>query len=78
VTAERREGDADVVIRVDETLFEHICAGRTNATAALLRGAYRVEGDLELVMHFHRVLPAPPIPDEVLTQGATGGDRRDR
>ncbi|HEX7096997.1 MAG TPA: SCP2 sterol-binding domain-containing protein [Acidimicrobiales bacterium] len=61
-TAERCAPDSDAacVVRGDGELFDDIVTGRANAMAALLRGAYSVEGDVGLLMAFQRLLPGPP------------------
>jgi putative sterol carrier protein len=55
-----RAGDADCIVIGDLALFEGILNGRTNAFAALLRGALWVSGDFELLVHIQRLFPAPP------------------
>jgi putative sterol carrier protein len=51
---------ADCIVTADKALFDDIASGRTNAMAALLRGAMRVEGDVQLFVLFQRLLPGPP------------------
>jgi putative sterol carrier protein len=51
---------ADCIVTADKALFDDIASGRTNAMAALLRGAMRVEGDVQLLVLFQRLLPGPP------------------
>jgi putative sterol carrier protein len=51
---------ADCVVTADKALFDGVASGKTNATAALLRGALSVEGDVQLLVHFQRLLPGPP------------------
>jgi ubiquinone biosynthesis protein UbiJ len=67
----RRNRTADCRLRVDAALFDKIAAGDANALAALLRGALVVEGDLELLMRFQRVLPGrhTPRPAAVVAGG---------
>ena len=55
----RRNLRADCVVTADKSLFEGIASGKTNAMAALLRGAMSVEGDVQLLVHFQRLLPGP-------------------
>ena len=42
---------ADCVVSADKALFDGVASGKTNATAALLRGAMNVEGDVQLLEH---------------------------
>jgi putative sterol carrier protein len=56
----RRNVRADCVITADKALFDSIASGRTNAMAAMLRGALGVEGDPQLMVLFQRLLPGPP------------------
>jgi putative sterol carrier protein len=51
---------ADCVVTADKSLFDGIASGKTNAMAALLRGAMGVEGDVQLLVLFQRLLPGPP------------------
>jgi putative sterol carrier protein len=50
---------ADCVITADRALFDRIASGKANATAALLRGAMNVEGDVQLLVPFQRLFPGP-------------------
>jgi putative sterol carrier protein len=50
---------ADCVVSADKALFDGIASGKTNAMAALLRGAMSVEGDIQLLVLFQRLLPGP-------------------
>ena len=47
------------VVRAPRELFERIAAGRTNATAAILRGEVGVEGDLRLLLLFSAAFASP-------------------
>jgi putative sterol carrier protein len=60
VSVSRRNGAADCVVRAEKALFDEIAAGTEDGTAALLRGAMTMNGDLELMVLFRRVFPAPP------------------
>ena len=60
VTISRQNLGADCVVAGDKALFDGIASGRTNALAALLRGAMSVEGDVQLLVLFQRLLPGPP------------------
>ena len=51
---------ADCVVSMDRGLFDGIASGKTNATAAMLRGAMDVEGDVRLLVAFQRLLPGSP------------------
>ena len=56
----RRNLHADCVVSADKALFDGVASGKTNAMAALLRGAMNVEGDVQLLVLFQRLLPGPP------------------
>jgi predicted lipid carrier protein YhbT len=60
IDVSRKGGDADVVVRGDRALFARIASGRENAFAALLRGAFSVEGKPQLMLLFQRLFPSPP------------------
>lgn len=60
VAVSRRSVRADCVLSSDRTVFDEITSGRTNAMAALLRGAIGIEGDVHLLVHFQRLFPGPP------------------
>ena len=51
----QKRSAADAVMHAEKGLFEDILAGRANATAAVLRGALALEGDLSLAMSFQRL-----------------------
>jgi putative sterol carrier protein len=70
-TVSRRNSRADAVVRAERAVFEDIISGRKNAMAAYLRGALQVEGNIELVVHFARLLPGPPR-----TEGSDDGAGR--
>jgi putative sterol carrier protein len=55
----RQNLPADCVVTADKALFDGIASGKTNAMAALLRGAMIVEGDVQLLVLFQRLLPGP-------------------
>ncbi len=59
ITVTRRNVKADCLISGDKTLFERVATGRTNAMAALLRGALDAEGDVQLLVLFQRLFPGP-------------------
>ena len=56
----RQNAAADCVISADRALFDAIASGKTNAVAAMLRGAIGVEGEVPLLVSFQRLLPGPP------------------
>jgi putative sterol carrier protein len=58
-TVSRQNLRADCVVTADKSLFDGITSGKTNAFAALLRGAMGVEGDIELLVLFQRLFPGP-------------------
>lgn len=51
---------ADCVVSADKALFDSIASGKTNAMAALLRGAVSIEGDTQVMVLFQRLFPGPP------------------
>ena len=55
VSVSRKNARADAVIRLPRALLDDIVAGRTNAMAALLRGAILPEGDPALMLRFERI-----------------------
>jgi len=59
VAVSHRNAKADASIRMDRKLFEGMTRGTVNLTAALLRGVLQIEGDLNLIMAFDRLLPGP-------------------
>jgi predicted lipid carrier protein YhbT len=75
VATSRERGEADCVIRADRALFDRIAGGEQNAMAALLRGAVTVEGDLELLRLFQRLVPGPPSSRD--RRSAVGSSRRE-
>jgi predicted lipid carrier protein YhbT len=60
IDVSRRNVRADCVVSADRALFDGVSSGRTNAMAALLRGAMTVQGDVRLLVSFQRLLPGPP------------------
>jgi putative sterol carrier protein len=60
IAVSRHHRRADSVVSADKALFDGIASGRTNAMAALLRGAVSVEGDTRLLVLFQRLYPGPP------------------
>jgi putative sterol carrier protein len=60
ITVSQENGEADAVVTADEALFDRLVSGEQNAMAALLRGAVGVEGRVQLLAQFQRLLPGPP------------------
>ena len=60
VAVSNRNASADAVVRANRAVFDGIASGTKNAQAAFLRGAISVEGNMDLVVQFFRLLPAPP------------------
>jgi putative sterol carrier protein len=60
VAVSHKAGAADCVLRAPKSLFDRIASGRENAMAAVLRGALVVEGNVDLLLAFQRILPGPP------------------
>ncbi len=50
---------ADCVVSADKALFDDIASGKTNALAAMLRGAMSIEGDTQPLVLFQRLFPGP-------------------
>jgi putative sterol carrier protein len=64
VEISRDAGDADSIVRAPRELFDRVVRGEVNAMAALVRGAFVVEGDPTLVVRFQRLFPGPPPGDD--------------
>ena len=60
VVVSHKAGSADCILRAPKQLFDKLASGRENAMAAVLRGALLVEGDIDLLVLFQRLLPSPP------------------
>ena len=60
VAVSHKAGAADCVLRAPKPLFDKLASGRENAMAAVLRGALIVEGNIDLLLAFQRILPSPP------------------
>ena len=60
IAVSRRHARADCVVSADRALFDRIASGEANALAALLREEVNVEGDINLLVLFQRLLPGPP------------------
>jgi putative sterol carrier protein len=59
VSLRRGGGEADATLTVERPLFERIVRGEANAMTAVLRGAARIAGDLDLLMAVQRLFPGP-------------------
>ena len=55
----RRNLRADCVVSADKALFDDIVSGKTNALAAMLRGAMSIEGDTQPLVLFQLLFPGP-------------------
>ena len=60
VAVSHKAGGADCVLRASKSLFDKLASGRENAMAAVLRGGLTVEGNIDLLLAFQRILPSPP------------------
>ena len=60
VTVSHQRGRPECTIRGDKGLFDELAGGRTNAMAAVLRGALVCSGDVELLFAIQRIFPGPP------------------
>jgi putative sterol carrier protein len=60
VSVSKRGARPDATMRAERTVFDGIAEGRVNPTAALLRGALVIEGDLGVATGFARLFPGPP------------------
>jgi hypothetical protein len=60
VKVSHRNAKADAVLHASTELFDRLATGRANATASMLRGVLRVDGNLGLLSALERVLPGPP------------------
>ena len=61
VAVSRQNLRVDCVVSADKALFDDIASGKTNAMAALLRGAISVEGETQLMVLFQRLFPGPRL-----------------
>jgi putative sterol carrier protein len=73
VTVSQENVDADCIIGADRALFERLVYGEENAMAAVLRGALRCSGDVEMLLTIQRIFPGPP--NQRTTVGPRGGSR---
>jgi putative sterol carrier protein len=75
IDVSRSDGDADCVIRSDKPAFDKVASGQTNAMAAYLRGALKLEGEPRLLVRLQRLFPAPIGMPEVSGDRAVGKRR---
>ncbi len=68
--------DCDLVVRTGKALFEGITRGERNATAAMLRGELSVDGNMELLWLFQRLLPAAPAAGDTSQESEDRSARR--
>ena len=68
-------GDADCVLTAEKPAFDLLAGGRTNALAAMLRGALVVEGNPRLLVRLQRLFPAPVGMPEGTSDRAVGRRR---
>jgi putative sterol carrier protein len=73
VTVSQGNADANCIIGADRALFERLINGEENAMAAVLRGALRCSGDVEMLLTIQRIFPGPS--DQRTTVGQQGGSR---
>jgi putative sterol carrier protein len=59
VAVSRQNLRADCVVSADKAVFDDIASGKTNAMAALLRGAISLEGETQLMVLLQRLFPGP-------------------
>ena len=59
VTVSQGNVDADCIIDADRAFFERLVNGEENAMAAVLRGALRCSGDVEMLLTIQRIFPGP-------------------
>jgi ubiquinone biosynthesis protein UbiJ len=70
VAVSRQNRAAECVVRLDRPVFEAIVNRRSNAIAAMLRGTVSIEGDLDLLVLFQRLLsPHPGLGERPPTAG---------
>ena len=72
VSVSHGDSPADCEVRGPTQLLDAIVSGTTNALAAYLRGELTLDGDLELIALFQRLLPAPLRADQRHTGPSVG------
>jgi hypothetical protein len=74
VEVSRGESDADGVLRAERELFDRTVTGEEKLLPATLRGEISMDGSLELLAQFSRLLPGPA--DQVGPRVVGTGRRR--
>ena len=69
VTVARKGGEPDCVLTGDCATFDAVLSGRANAMAALLRGAFAVQGKVILLTALQRLFPGSPGADGLPAAG---------
>jgi putative sterol carrier protein len=62
-----KTGNPDCTVRASKEVFDSVARGELNAMAAVLRGAFAVEGDPRILVRFQRLFPGPPAEASVPT-----------
>ena len=75
LTVSHDDRPADCVVRSSGDLFDDLVSGRANALASLLRNEVGVEGNLNLIVRFQRLFPAPTERRKVASGRAVGKRR---
>lgn len=78
VSVSREKAGADCVVGADKALFDAVASGEANAMAAVLRGALRVDGEVELLVLIQRLLPGPPGSQRSRRPAPAAGGSRER
>jgi putative sterol carrier protein len=73
VTVSQENVAADCIIGADRALFDRLVNGEENAIAAVLRGALRCSGDVEMLLTIQRIFPGPSNQRTTVVQ--QGGSR---
>ena len=71
----RRNARAECTFRANKALFDQIANGEVNATAAVLRGAAVIDGNMELLVQLQKLFPGPPAKRGRGRKGASGRRR---
>lgn len=73
VTISQGNLNADCIIDANRAVFERLANGEENAMAAVLRGALRCSGDVEMLLTIQRIFPGPS--NQRTTVGQQGSSR---
>jgi hypothetical protein len=60
VRVDRDDPQPDGVLRADRALFDSMVTGEERLLPAALRGEFKLDGSLELIIQFSKLLPGPP------------------